>query len=235
MNNLQLEILYEDEDVLVINKPAGLVVHPDGRTKEPSVSEWFAEKYPESKGVGEKMGEIARPGIVHRLDRETSGALLLAKTQKGHAHLKKQFQDREVEKIYHLFVYGNVKDDFGTINLPIGRSKTDFRKRVAVRLAQGKQAITYFKVMGRDKTHNVSFIAAQPKTGRTHQIRAHFQALHHPVVGDKLYAKGKPALLGFERLALHARKITFKNTKGDKVTIEAPYPEDFQRALENIK
>src|SRR3990167_5701413 len=123
-----MDILYEDSDILVINKPAGLVVHSDGRTKEPSVSEWFVEKYPESKDVGEKMGEIERPGVVHRIDRETSGALILAKTKEGHAFLKEQFQNREIEKVYHAFVYGNLKDDRGTINLPIGKSASDFRK-----------------------------------------------------------------------------------------------------------
>src|SRR3989344_3662498 len=115
---LKPEIIYEDEDILAVNKPAGLVVHSDGRTEEPSVSEWFVKKYPESKNVGEKLGEIERPGIVHRIDRETSGVLLLAKTDKGHKVLKKQFQNREIEKKYHAFVYGLVEDDRGTINLP---------------------------------------------------------------------------------------------------------------------
>src|SRR3989344_2713765 len=108
---MEIEILYEDEDILVINKPAGLVVHPDGRTKEPSVTEWFVNKYPGSKNVGEKLGDIERPGVVHRIDRETSGILLLAKTRKGHSVLKEQFQEREIEKVYNLFVHGNVKDD----------------------------------------------------------------------------------------------------------------------------
>ncbi|MEK7177012.1 MAG: pseudouridine synthase, partial [Patescibacteria group bacterium] len=116
MIDLTENILYEDSDVLVINKPSGLVVHPDGRTEEPSVSDWFAKKFPESKDVGEPMklasGELVeRAGVVHRIDRETSGALILAKTKAGHEAFKKQFQKREIEKIYHLFVYGNVKDD----------------------------------------------------------------------------------------------------------------------------
>src|SRR6185369_15048639 len=109
--DLSENILYEDADIVVLNKPAGLVVHPDGRTKEPSVSEWFVSKYPEAKNVGEPNGDVERPGIVHRIDRDTSGVLLLAKTKEGHAHLKEQFQNKEIEKIYHLFVYGNVKED----------------------------------------------------------------------------------------------------------------------------
>ena len=247
MTDLSENILYEDEDIIAIDKPSGLVVHPvpqragygtspDGRTDEPSVSEWFVSKYPESKDVGEPLGDIERSGIVHRMDRETSGVLLLAKTKKGHAHLKEQFQQREIEKIYNLFVYGNLKDDTGTINLPIGRSASNFRKWSAERGARGekREAITYFRVIKRAGNEGYTFVEAKPKTGRTHQIRVHFKAIHHPILGDSLYASKRPKLLGFERLALHARKISFKNVKGEKVTIEAPYPEDFVKAMDII-
>jgi 23S rRNA pseudouridine1911/1915/1917 synthase len=239
---LDIKIVYEDEDILAINKPAGLIVHPDGRTKEPSVSEWFANKYPQSRGVGEKMGQVERPGIVHRIDRETSGLLLLAKTSEGHAHLKEQFQNREIDKFYHLFIHGVLKEDRGTINLPIGRSASNFKKWSAQRGSRGekREAVTYFEVLKRAEDKSASFIEAKPKTGRTHQIRVHFQALHHPVLGDKLYGpKTVPRSLGgagriFTRLALHARAISFNNLKGEKVSLEAPYPEDFQRALKEL-
>ena len=246
MINLSDNILYEDNDILVINKPAGLVVHPDGRTKEPSVSEWFAAHYPDSKDVGESIparttlrsgGEvIERAGVVHRIDRDTSGILLLAKTKEGHQCLKEQFMNREVEKAYHAFVYGDVKDDRGMINLPITRSSGDFRKWSAQRGGRGeeREAITYFEVLKRSPDKSFTLVEAKPKTGRTHQIRVHFQAVHHPVVADHLYAPSKPKLLGFERLALHARKIAFKNLKGEKVTVEAPYPVDFKAALDGI-
>ena len=260
MIDLSDKILYEDTDILVINKPAGLVVHPDGRTKEDSVSEWFAQAYPDSKDVGESIektsGEvIERPGIVHRIDRDTSGILLLAKTKDGHAALKEQFMNREVEKVYHLFVYGDVKDDRGTINLPIARSSDDFRKWSATSpppaetrragspllgkerektRGDAREAITYFEVLKRDPEKQFTFVEAKPKTGRTHQIRVHFQALHHPVVADPLYASSKPKILGFERTALHAMKIGFKNVKGEKIKVEAPYPEDFQHALDLV-
>jgi 23S rRNA pseudouridine1911/1915/1917 synthase len=234
-----ITILYEDEDILVINKPAGLVVHGDGRTEEPTVTEWIVENYPESKNVGEPIvksdgGLIERSGIVHRIDRETSGVLLLAKTDKGFEALKKQFKNREIEKVYRLFVYGGVKEDHGTINLPIGRSTSDFRKWSAERGARGekREAVTYFKVLGRGK--DVTLVEAKPKTGRTHQIRVHFKALHHPVVGDSLYASAKNPLLGFNRLALHAYSVIFKNTKGEKVAVTAPYPDDFLKALGEI-
>ena len=257
--NLSKNILYEDKDILVIDKPAGLVVHPDGRTVEPSVSEWFARTYPDSKNVGEALrlrsGQaLERPGIVHRIDRETSGVLLLAKTREGHTCLKEQFQNREIEKIYHAFVYGIIKDDQGAINLPIARSASNFKKWSAQtrpltpeRSDGGRggvrgiirEAITYFQVIKRAQSKSATFIEVKPKTGRTHQIRVHFQALHHPVVCDKLYG-GRRSLgeggcaLGFERLALHARAITFKTVGGKKVTIEAPYPEDFQNAIKTL-
>jgi 23S rRNA pseudouridine1911/1915/1917 synthase len=223
-----MEILYEDDDILAINKSAGLVVHSDGRTKEPSVSEWFVNKYPEAKNVGEPLGDIERPGIVHRIDKETSGVLLLAKTREGHAHLKKQFQNHEIEKVYHAFLYGNLKEDHGTINQPISRSRSDFRKRIVDR--EGKSALTYYRVLAR--TPEITFVEAKPKTGRTHQIRVHFKFLHHPVVGDKLYAPGKREALGFRRLALHAREITFTDLKDGIKTVIAPYPVDFKRALD---
>lgn len=236
MIDLSNNILYEDDDIIVIDKPAGLVVHPDGRTQEPSVSEWFVSAYPESRNVGEAQGDIERSGVVHRIDRETSGVLLLAKTVAGHKCLKEQFQMREIDKIYHLFVHGNIKDDHGTISLPIGRSASNFRKRSAQRGAKGemREALTYFQVLKRTDDKSVTFVEAKPKTGRTHQIRVHFQALHHPVIADNLYAGKKPKLLGFERLALHARAITFENVDGKKVTREAPYPEDFEKALKSL-
>ena len=246
MTDLSKNILYEDNDIVVLDKPAGLVVHPvpqrAGYGASPdSVSEWFVSKYPESKNVGEPMGDIERPGIVHRIDRETSGVLLLAKTKIGHKVLKEQFQKREIEKIYHLFVSGNLKDDRGTINLPIGRSVSNFKKRSAERGARGekREAVTYFQMLKRAEDGSVTFVEAKPKTGRTHQIRVHFKALHHPVVCDKLYG-GRRSLgeggcaLGFNRLALHARAITFKTVNGRKVTIEAPYPEDFQKAIKTL-
>jgi len=239
--DLSETILYEDEDILAINKPAGLVVHSDGRTKEHSVAEWMAEKYPESREVGEPIelssGEkISRPGIVHRIDRETSGVLLLAKTKRGFGCLKKQFQNREIEKTYHLFVSGDIKEDRGTINLPIGRSASDFRKWSAQRGKRGelREATTYFQVLKRSPEQGVTFVEAKPKTGRTHQIRVHFQALQRPVVADTLYAAGKPKLLGFERLALHARGIRFANGSGEEISLKAPYPEDFERAMDTL-
>lgn len=235
-------VLYEDDDVVVIDKPAGLVVHSDGKRKEPTLTDWIEKNYPGSKGVGEPLTlsnseVIERSGIVHRIDRETSGAMLIAKNQPAFLHLKTQFQNREINKIYHAFVWGEIKDDDGTINRPIGKSRKDFRQWSAQRGARGemREAITHYKVIA--KSGGFSFVEAIPKTGRTHQIRVHFKAINHPIVSDSLYAPKKDKALGFERLALHAYSIEFNSLDGKKNKVIAPHPEDFERAfrLVNIK
>ena len=240
MVDLTDRIIYEDEDILAINKPAGIIVHGDGRTKEDSVSGWLVQKYPEAKGVGEMIrlegGDIIdRSGVVHRLDRDTSGVLLLAKTQKGFEHLKSQFLNREIKKTYYAFVYGNVKEDHGTLSMPIGKSPSDFRKYSAGRGATGemREAVTYFKVLKR--SDGVTLVEAKPKTGRTHQIRVHFQSLQRPVVCDKLYASSKPNLLGFTRLALHAREVVFKDLEDGQHSVLADFPSDFLGAFKSIE
>ncbi len=233
---MELTILYEDTDCVVVSKPAGLVVHSDGKTNEPTLVDWVLSTYPKTKNVGEPWvdakGEIIyRPGIVHRLDRETSGAMLVAKTQKGFEHLKKQFQEHEIKKTYHTFVYGEMKTDTGIIDRPIGRSTQNFRMWSAQRGARGemREAITEYTVSFRG--HGYSFVYVFPKTGRTHQIRVHFKAVSYPLVADSLYAPGRTNTLGFHRLALHSYEVTFTNTKGKRVTVQAPYPKDFTTAL----
>lgn len=234
-----IEIIFENEDIVAINKPAGLVVHYDGKTKEPSVVDWVKENYPQTQGVGEptklSSGEtIDRPGIVHRLDRETSGVLLIAKNQEAYEHLKKQFQKSSVRKIYKAFVYGKIKQSRGKISRPIGRSKNDFRKHSASKQLRGKEreATTIYNVV--KSTDEVTYITAYPQTGRTHQIRVHMLSIHHPVLCDSLYVPFKEHLLGFDRLALHAYSIEFRDTKGGTVEITAPLPDDFIEAEKKI-
>lgn len=247
-----IPILFEDDNYLIFNKPAGLVVHADGRSTEPTLADWLLQNRPEMKDVGEPMTitssaskseagtkatskteTILRPGIVHRLDKETSGALVVAKTPAAFADLKEKFQERQVEKKYHTFVYGNVKEHDGTIDRPIGRSKSDFRMWSAQRGARGemREAVTHYRVLARASDSSATFLEVQPKTGRTHQIRVHFKAIHHPVVADSLYASTQPKLLGFKRLALHARALSFKDITGKKISVEASYPEDFEKAV----
>lgn len=237
---MDISILYEDKDIVAVNKPAGIVIHPDGKSKGPFLTDWILENYPKTKNVGEpvetkEFGIIERPGIIHRLDRDTTGVLLIAKTKTGHSVLKEQFQERTLTKKYLTFVYGEIKDRFGIINRPIGRSPNDFRRWSATRGARGelRDAETWYTLLA--YRAGFSFLEVEPKTGRTHQIRVHFKAINHPVVCDGLYAPEKiiekPFALGFKRNALHAYSIEFTNCAGKKVMVKAPVPDDFSNAF----
>ena len=233
-------IIYEDDEILVINKPSGLVVHGDGRTEERSVADWLVEQYPNMRGVGEpwenQKGEtIERPGIVHRLDRETSGIMVVAKTQKSFEILKEQFKERDIKKAYRAFAYDSFKEEDGDIERTIGKSKSDFRMWSAQPGSRGvqREAHTAWEVLGRTEKNNkkYTYLELTPTTGRTHQLRVHLKAIHHPIVCDKLYAPKRGCALGFKRLALHARTITIP----DRDAFAAPYPEDFLNALKEIE
>jgi len=237
--NQELDILYEDENLFVINKPSGIMVHSDGRTRDRTLADILMEKYPEIKEVGEPWTilseeKIYRPGIVHRLDRDTSGVLIVARNQKTFLFLKEQFKNRTIQKIYYAFVYGNIKEEEGTIDKPIGKSKKDFRQWSAQPGSRGvlREAITEFKVLKRNGEY--TYLELSLKTGRTHQIRVHLKAIHHPVVCDSLYAPKRPCALGFLSLALHAHSVRFMLPNGEVVNVEAPLPEDFQKALAEL-
>lgn len=243
-NRVTPEIVHEDSDVVVINKPPGLIVHSDGRTAEPTVADWAVATFPEMKGVGEPwespQGEVIdRPGIVHRLDRTTSGVMILAKTKEAHALLKEQFQSRSTEKEYRAFVYGHPKEDAGLIEKEIVRIKSspprwgvafkdDNKKRVAV---------TEWRVLKRGDAGGVpaSYLSISPKTGRTHQIRVHMKAMNHSIVADHLYAGKQPSILGFTRPALHAHQLSITLPSGERKTFEAPLPADFEEALAQLQ
>lgn len=240
-------IIYEDDDVLIINKPEGWIVHEDGKTTGvPIVVEWFLERSPEAFGVGEpalaQNGQpLNRSGVVHRLDRETSGVLVLAKNQDAHQMLKKQFQDRTVYKEYRAFVYGRLHDRWGTINRPIGRSAKDSRVRSAMRGAKGqlREAITDFERIGVGEYDGESFsyVKLVPKTGRTHQLRVHMRAIDRPIVNDVLYAAHvipKSNNLAMSRMALHAHmlELTLPNKQHERFI--APVPQQFEEAAERI-
>lgn len=241
-----IAVLYEDDDVLIIDKPAGLVVHNDGRADEGTVVEWFLERVPSARGVGEpgyaQDGEpLERSGVVHRLDRDTSGVLVLAKHQDAFQHLKAQFHDHLVKKEYRTFVYGNMKERWGTIDRAIGRNTKDFRLRSAQRGAKGmlRPAVTDWEVLAQSKTH--AYLKVFPKTGRTHQIRVHLKAIGKPIIMDMLYAPrsltGGGNNLNFTHLALHAHMITLTLPNGEQKTITSPLPADFiaaERALATV-
>ena len=237
---MQIQIITQTPDYVVINKPAGISVHASGHREEYTITDWVLEHFPQTKDVGEALTisngtKIQRHGIVHRLDKDTSGALLIALTQEAYDFFKQQFKDREIKKSYRAFLYGNIKEDHFTIQEAIGKHSKDFRKRSTKRNARGelKPAITFFHILKRVKIDGeyVVFAEVQPKTGRTHQIRVHAKYIQHPVIADPLYAHRKPKMLGFERLALHAYSIEFKDLDGFTQKIEAEYPDDFVNAL----
>jgi 23S rRNA pseudouridine1911/1915/1917 synthase len=245
--NMEPTIIYEDNDVLIINKPIGWIVHEDGKTKgAPVVVEWFLRRCPEAAGVGE--GALAydgtpldRSGVVHRLDRETSGVLVLAKTQAAHQFIKKQFKDRTVFKEYRAFVYGRLHDRWGTINRPIGRSAKDSRVRSAMRGAKGqlREAITDFERIGvgEYKGESFSYVKLVPKTGRTHQLRVHLRAIDRPIINDVLYAAHvipKSNNLDMTRMALHAHMLEFTLPSKQHERFIAPVPQEFEEAAERI-
>lgn len=210
-------VIYEDADVLAINKPAGLMTHPDGRTTSETAADWFLKKYPEG-------------GYAHRLDRETSGALVFAKNQAALTFLKDAFEKREVKKTYLAFVYGVLREKKGVIDFDIGRSRKDFRLRSAQPKARGRlrDAITNYEVLGEYEGHTL--LQVMPQTGRTHQIRVHLKAIHHPIVGDPLYAPNHPDSLSLGRLGLHAYQIDLPLPTGGRVLITAEPPTDFKAA-----
>lgn len=239
-----IPIIYEDKDLLVINKPAGLNVHGDGFREEETLAGWLMKKYPEISEVGESMvsqkgEEIKKPGIVHRLDKETSGVMIIAKNQKTFEFLKKQFQNRETKKVYRAIVSGALKLSLGEekiINLPIGRSASDARKRVASPRIRGtaREAVTIFRLIENLGT-NYAYVEAEPKTGRTHQIRAHFKAYNHPIIGDELYNPKDDGGGLMKRQALHAYQLTVVLPGGERETFLAPLPPDFIQALEKLR
>ena len=232
---MNIEILYEDADICVVTKPSGVTVHKDGFREEETLADWFAMAYPASAGVGEPLtlsnGTIVdRPGIVHRLDKETSGVIVLAKHQEAFLYLKDQFQNRIPKKEYRAFVWGKFKDEKGSITLPIGRSRGDFRKRSAEFGAKPplRDAHTDYSVLKNGKEY--AYLALTPKTGRMHQLRVHLKAQSHPIICDRLYAPKKECVLGFERLALHAHRLSLTLPSGKEQTFEAPLPETFVSA-----
>ncbi len=218
-------VLFEDDQLLVVDKPAGMIVYPDGKHDYPALSHWLEKK----------LGE-GNFHFVHRIDRETSGVLAIAKTEGAFEFLKEQFKNRETKKTYRAFVHGTFKEERGIIDKPIGSSRGGSGPRSA-KLSYGQQrdAVTMYKVL-KDRPYDalgpdpVSYLEIYPKTGRTHQIRVHMASVGRPIIADKLYGTGRQALLGFERLALHALSLAITHPNGQDMTFVAPLPPDFVAA-----
>ncbi len=220
--DVPIEVLYEDADVIAINKPAGMVVHTGAGRHSGTLVNALLHRFGKLSSVG---GEL-RPGIVHRLDRFTSGVILVARNDAAHRSLAEQFASRKVEKIYVALAHGRLKNDQGRINTPIARDPVA-RVRMTARLAHGRQAVTSYQVLKRFE--RFTLLEVKIGTGRTHQIRVHLASIHHPVAGDKLYGAHASEL---GRYFLHARQITFTSpTTGERITVAAPVPADLENFL----
>ena len=222
--NIPLDIVYEDDDVIVINKPQGMVVHPAPGHDEHTLVNALLYHCPLSTING-----TFRPGIVHRIDKDTSGLLMVAKNDKAHRSLAKQLKDKTNIREYVALVHGRIAEDEGTINAPIGRSLKDRKKQAVVK--DGRNAVTHFEVLKRYRDY--TFVKCILETGRTHQIRVHMKYIGHPLVGDPLYGP-KKTIKGNGQF-LHARKLGFVHpTTGKLLIFEAPLPKIFQECLEKL-
>lgn len=229
--NIPLDIIYEDEHMLAVNKPAGMVVHPAPGHSSGTLVNALLHHCKDLSGIG----GVERPGIVHRLDKETSGLVLVAKSEAAHKILVTQFKKREIKKEYLAFVKGNVKKDNGTIDSPVGRHKTQ-RKKMGTGGNHSRSACTHYEVMQRGK--NWTYLKLHPETGRTHQIRVHLASIHHPVIGDKLYGGKNPnsGILKMERQALHARHLELKHPISEvPLSLSANLPFDMENFLQSHK
>ena len=226
--DIPIEVLYEDNDIIVVNKPKGMVVHPANGNPDGTLVNAIMSICKDSlSGIG---GEI-RPGIVHRLDKDTSGALIVAKNDKAHIKMSEQIKNHDVEKTYIALVKGFVKENEATIDMPIGRSLKD-RKKMAVR-KEGKNAVTHFKVI--ERFPNYTLLEVKIETGRTHQIRVHLSEIGYPIVGDEVYSNGKNEW-NIHGQCLHAKSLKFKHPITEKeMCIEAPIPEYFQNIIKELE
>ena len=224
---IPLDIVYEDNDIIVINKAKGMVVHPgNGNMDGTLVNAVLSHAKDSLSGIG---GEI-RPGIVHRLDKDTSGLIIVAKNDNAHINVSEQIKNHEVTKIYTALVRGNIEEDEATINMPIARDERD-RKKMATDI-DGKEAVTHFTVIKR--YYDYTLLKVKIDTGRTHQIRVHMAKIHHPVVGDEVYSNGKNEF-NVKGQLLHSTILEFKHPRtGEKLHFEAPLPDEFKRVLDDL-
>lgn len=228
--DIPIDVIYEDKDIIIVNKPKGMVVHPANGNPDGTLVNALMKICKDTlSGIG---GEI-RPGIVHRIDKDTSGILVVAKNDKAHINLSEQIKNHEVKKIYIALVRGIVKENEGTIDMPIARSKKD-RKKMAVD-KDGKRAVTHFKVIKRFSENNCTLLQINIETGRTHQIRVHLSQIGYPIIGDVVYSNGKNEW-NIEGQCLHAKSLEFTHPiTGEKMYLEAKLPQYLQDILNSLE
>lgn len=226
-------IIHEDRNFLVLNKPVGMAVHRGAGVNEKTLVDWLVEKYPEIKSVGDDPSQ--RPGIVHRLDKDTSGVMLVARNQPTFEKLKQLFKERKVEKTYLALVIGMPKKRSGVIATPIGRLVRQPLKRGTGRsaLRGARAAVTEYRVL--ERMGNYSLLEVRPKTGRTHQIRVHLASIGQPVAGDRVYGGVKSEMAGLERQFLHASSLQFSYPEGRRWRFDAALPENLDRVLKQLR
>lgn len=233
---IPLAVLYEDDDLLVVDKPAGMVVHPAAGNWHGTLVNAVLYHCPDLEGVG----GARRPGIVHRLDKDTSGVILVAKNDAAHRALQAQFKARQVHKTYLALVFGQLTPAQGEINAAIGRDVRDRKRMAVVPHAQGRPAVTRYETLDIFKSpatgERLSLLSCQPLTGRTHQIRVHLAHIKHPIVGDEMYGGRRRSPVVCPRQFLHAHRLRFRlPATGEDVEFTAPLPDDLQRVLERLK
>lgn len=227
--NIPLDILYEDSDLLIINKPKGMVVHPcAGHYTGTLVN---AVMY-YCKGELSGINGVMRPGIVHRIDKDTTGSIMVCKNDMAHQSLATQLKDHSIKRVYHAIVQGVVKEDHGTVDAPIGRHPND-RKKMSVVYKNGKEAITHYEVLKRYR--KFTYISCQLETGRTHQIRVHMASIHHPLLGDVIYGPEKCSISSLQGQTLHAKTLGILHPRtGVYLEVDAPLPEYFNSLLDTF-
>lgn len=237
---MTIPVIYEDKNFLALNKPAGIAVHRGAGIKEATLADWLVEHYPEVKSVGDDPEE--RPGIVHRLDKDTSGVMLAARNQETFESLKRLFKTRRIEKTYLALVVGAPKKSSGIIDEPIGRMASRRTKRgIGKNILGARQAVTEYRVLERfgaahrGRIGGYSLIEVRPKTGRMHQIRVHLASIGAPVVGDKTYGGARAEFPGVDRNFLHAFSLEFSYPEGRRWHFEAALPADLQNILRNLR
>ncbi len=231
--DIKLDIIYEDNDVLIVNKPKGMVVHPAaGHYSGTLVNALMFYLGDNLSGIN----GVLRPGIVHRIDMDTTGSVIICKNDKAHRSIADQLKDHSINRVYHAICYGIIEEDEGTVNANIGRSQKDRKKMAVVPEDQGKNAITHYKVLQRFPDSKMAYIECRLETGRTHQIRVHMAHIGHPLLGDTVYAPEKKSKFNLQGQCLHAKTLGFHHPEtGEYIETDAPLPEYFSHLISILK